>query len=156
MKYIFFEKSYRIIEPTEDYTVKKLCVAMNKVYKTNLKSKESDFKIIVTKKHFSDGYPFNIGHLSSLMIRATTKVIEGEVEEVKFTFELDPFHQFSVFSSLIFLSPIALMIVVNQDVSLGLFFILFIVLNLFWTDFLYKMGMKNFLKNWDHFIGSKM
>lgn len=152
----FFQKSYRSIEFLEDYTLEELCAAMNDIYQTKFKCRISDGRIVVDKKVFSDGYPFNFGHLASSMINANSTLIEGESEQMKFTIGLTWFNQFSIFGSLLLLIFVVLAAALSEEIEMALIVTAFITLSLIWTKVLYRFGMKNFLRNWDHFIGGRV
>lgn len=153
---MIFKQSYRKIELTENYSLQELCDKMNRNANTNLLSTLRNDRIIVTKKHFSNFYPFNVAHLGSLMIHAKSKKIDKESESLEFDIEMKDLNKFSTYVSLTILVGIIIISILSLQIGLAVAILMFTAILIFWSRFIHNYGIDNFTKNWDKFISHKV
>lgn len=148
-----FKSETRSIElRTRDKSLEEICEAMNRIRNSNLKSYPLISmipSIHVTKKYFSDFFPFNFAHLASLMIEAEAEYMDPSQTQLVFTIGLNSLYSISNFLGILLLSALTVYALFAQEFLLGLCILIFTIVAVLWSIFLYRIGMKNFLKNWD-------
>ncbi len=122
----------------------------------NFNCRISENKITVTKKYFSDFFPFNFGHLGSFMLHAKSERIESQKKEIEFMIEMNDLYKFSTYGGFFILCIIAVSLLFSNKLKIGIAVLALTMIALIWSRFVYKMGKENFLKNWDEFIGSSV
>ena len=152
---VFKSEIRKIDLRNKDKSLEEICDKMNSVYGSNLKCYPSISitpSIHVTKKYFSEFFPFNFAHLASLMIEAKAEYIDRSENQLIFIIGLNTVYSISFLLAIILLAGLMIYVVFNLELLVGLCVLGFATIGVLWSEFLYRLGMKNFLKNWDEFL----
>jgi hypothetical protein len=135
--------------------MKELCDQINNISSSNLNSRLINNRITITKKYFSDFYPFNLGHLCSMTIHAKSKEIESESGNLEFVIEMNDLFQITTFGSIMLLLGFSLLTLSNME-FIGIVVLIFTIIAVLWSNIVHNWGITNFTKNWDKHIGTKV
>ncbi len=120
---IFRSETRKIELKNKDKSLEEICETMNSANNSNLKCYPSISmtpSIYVTKKYFSDFFPFNFAHLASLMIEAKAEYIDRSENQLVFSIGLNNLYSFTSIFGLLFLSVIALYFLINLELIFGI------------------------------------
>ena len=137
-----------------DYTMRELRDELNKISHSNLRASEYNDRITITKKYFSDFFPFNFYHICSCYIHAKSVVIESESENLVFEIELRTSLKFSLYSAFFILGPFMILALLSAEWTIGFVLLIGITISVLWAQAIYSIGIANFTKNWDEHIGT--
>ena len=153
---MIFKTTYKHLEFKEEGNLFDLSKRINSVPDSNLHSRAMDNKIFVYKKSLTDFFPFNIAHFASLSIHAVSKRIDDEQEQLKFSIEINSLSRTLYFLQLALLLFIILYSIFYSELAFAAVISVFTLISVLALNFFHKIGMRNFINNWDQYIGESI
>ena len=150
---MIYKKSLRIIKSSRPILIDDLCLEINSAYSKKFNCKSYDNKLIVKMNSLLSDFPFNLPLVGTELIHARSEYLDSPKQEIKFTIELNSLAQFSIYGGILLLSTICILLIFSNEANIGIFLAVIIVLNIAWSEFIYRRGKRVFLRNWDENFG---